>query len=396
MERSFILLASSVILSLAGCSQNSTKQKVTGQKDQKEIKVGAPCEGCEGIYEQAPSFEKLSWIDTLPDFNETGPKLVISGIIYKADGTTPAPGVVLYIYHTDQKGFYTPRKEQTGWSRRHGYIRGWIKTNKNGEYKFYTLKPAAYPERHIPAHIHSIIKEPDKNEYWIDEYLFDDDPLLTGGERKKQPGVGGNGIISIEEKNGILYGERNIYLGRNVDNYPMVKLAGPQSGLNLGDNCPAFDPLHLSGADKGKQACPMCKYGYGQGVMVWFNHANLDELSGFSKKMESEMENRGEKNFRVFLIYMNPFHNQNNPEGEEVLRGKIRKWCGEQHLQKVAVLWIPSPVDEKTAGLYKVNPEAKNTVFVYRKRKVVAKWVNIKYDDASLKTILEKVDVPAI
>src|SRR5215213_4221665 len=132
-----------------------------------KVKVGGGCEGCEAIYESRIPFNKLSWIDTLPDFHEAGPKMVISGVIYQADGKTPAKDVVLYVYHTDQTGHYSRKGNETGWGKRHGYIRGWMKTNEKGEYKFYTLRPAAYPNANIPQHIHPTIKEPDKNEYWI-------------------------------------------------------------------------------------------------------------------------------------------------------------------------------------------------------------------------------------
>jgi protocatechuate 3,4-dioxygenase beta subunit len=218
MKYSTVLLLFSSILAIHGCTQNNlARQKKSTAQVQK---VGGPCEGCEGIYEQAPSFDKLSWIDTLPDFREAGPKMVISGIIYKSDGKTPAPGVVLYVYHTDQTGRYNSKEGQTGWAKRHGYIRGWMKTNAKGEYKFYTLKPAHYPGTNIPAHIHPIIKEPDKNEYWIDEYLFDDDRFLTAEERNKNRNYGGNGILVLREKDGLLYGIRNIYLGKNIPDYP--------------------------------------------------------------------------------------------------------------------------------------------------------------------------------
>ncbi|MGZ5190818.1 MAG: hypothetical protein ACXWCZ_07330, partial [Flavisolibacter sp.] len=82
----------------------------------------------------------------------------------------------------------------------------------------------------------------------------------------------------------------------NIPGYPTSKIKGIQSGLTLGDNCPAFDPLHLSGPDKNKTVCPMCKYGYGQGVMVWVNHNNFDRLGSFAKSLEKEMIERGEKN----------------------------------------------------------------------------------------------------
>jgi protocatechuate 3,4-dioxygenase beta subunit len=397
MQRSFIILASSVMLSLGSCSQNNPRQKAISQRDQKEIKVGGPCEGCEAIYESPVSFEKLNNTDTLPDFNEAGPKIEISGIVYQRDGKTPAKDVIIYVYHTDQTGRYTAKAGAADWGKRHGYIRGWMKTDQNGFYQFYTLRPAAYPEHHNPQHIHITIKEPGKSEHWIDEYLFDDDPILTATERSKTENRGGSGIIKlIPQANGTAHGTRHIILGLNVPDYPYSGLPKITSGLALGTNCPAFDPLHLSGADSGKKACPMCKYGYGKGVMVWFNHANLDGLSRFAKNLENEMEFRGEKNFRVFLVYMNPFYGQNNAKGEEILRGKISKWCDDERLKKVAVLWIPSPVDEKTAGLYKINPQAKNTVFVYKKRKVAAKWIDIDYSDESVKAILKKIDAPAI
>jgi protocatechuate 3,4-dioxygenase, beta subunit len=87
--------------SIHACSQNSPQGPAGNQKQNREPgtkqHIGGPCEGCEAIFESPVPFDKLSWIDTLPDFNGPGPKIMISGIIYKADGKTPAPGVVLFI-----------------------------------------------------------------------------------------------------------------------------------------------------------------------------------------------------------------------------------------------------------------------------------------------------------
>ncbi|MFI5154302.1 MAG: hypothetical protein ACHQET_13265 [Chitinophagales bacterium] len=222
-----------LILSLeAACSQQSPSKNPSQSVPRQ---VGGGCDGCEAIYSHAIPFDRLSWVDTLPDYHEAGPKMVISGRIYHSDGKTLAVGVILYVYHTDQTGHYTPKPDQTGAARRHGYIRGWMKTNEKGEYKFYTLKPAAYPGHQIPAHIHPIIKEPEMNEYYIDEFLFNDDPFLTSEERKRQEGRGGSGIISLENKGGLLVGHRDIYLGRKIPDYPTVKQAKLQSGKNSKD-----------------------------------------------------------------------------------------------------------------------------------------------------------------
>ena len=91
------------------------------------------------------------------------------------------------------------------------------------------------------------------------------------------------------------------------------------------------------------------------------------------------------------MVYMNPFYRDNDEEGFRILRGKIQRWCEEQRLKKVAMVWIPSPVDEETAGLFNINPEARNTVLVYKKSKVAAKWVNMEYTEENRQKILNSL-----
>jgi protocatechuate 3,4-dioxygenase beta subunit len=180
--------------------------------------VGGGCDGCEGIYEGIP--QQLTWQTAIAPAAEPGERLEISGIIYQFDGKTPAPNVILYVYHTDAKGYYSPGPNAANIARRHGHLRGWIKSNLSGEYKFTTIKPAPYPGGSNPAHIHPIVKEPDKNEYYIDEYVFDDDPILTQEKRSKLENRGGSGIIHLAKNgNGSWSGTRNIILGLNIPNY---------------------------------------------------------------------------------------------------------------------------------------------------------------------------------
>jgi protocatechuate 3,4-dioxygenase, beta subunit len=113
--------------------------------------VGGGCEGCEAIFEYGK--KTLSPIDTLPGFDSTEPKLKLTGTVFHRDGKTPAQGVILYIYHTDRTGIYPKKGNETGWARRHGYLRGWIKTDQSGWYTFYTFRPGAYPGRTEPEHI---------------------------------------------------------------------------------------------------------------------------------------------------------------------------------------------------------------------------------------------------
>jgi protocatechuate 3,4-dioxygenase beta subunit len=180
--------------------------------------VGGPCEGCEAVFEYGN--RRLKAVDTLPDYNGKGQKIKITGTIYQPDGKTPAEGVILYIYHTNQEGIYAANEEDTGWGKRHGHIRGWIKTGKDGKYTFFTLKPGRYPNRTIPAHIHPIILEPDGKYYWVGSYHFDGDPYLTEKEISPDfPRCGSSGLLILKKVGDIYIGIRDFILGKNISDY---------------------------------------------------------------------------------------------------------------------------------------------------------------------------------
>ena len=213
------IILSLCFTALIGCSQNKTQVNSKNQSSLIDKKVGGTCEGCEAIYESTIPFDQLNSNDTLPDFNEDGPKIEISGTIFQSDGKTPAAGTIMYLYHTDQNGLYSEGSDESVWSKRHGYIRGWLKTDSNGFYKFFTLVPASYPNTTIQKHIHPTIKEPGKTAYWIDDFVFDDDPFLIDKERNKKYPVAGSGVLEVRKEDGILRATRNITLGLNVRDY---------------------------------------------------------------------------------------------------------------------------------------------------------------------------------
>jgi protocatechuate 3,4-dioxygenase, beta subunit len=201
-----ILIASTCFTSCGNTQGTKYSQRLIGT-----------CEGCEAIFEYGE--KKLKPVDTLPDFADDGIKIKVSGIMYDAQGA-PAKDVVLYVYHTNQQGVYPTKGNEKGWDKRHGYIRGWMKTDEKGQYTFYTLKPQPYPGRRDPAHIHPTILEPDGKYYWIDEYLFAGDTLLKRNQdTTRQPRGGETGILELKKEGDIWVAKRDIYLGRNVPGY---------------------------------------------------------------------------------------------------------------------------------------------------------------------------------
>jgi protocatechuate 3,4-dioxygenase beta subunit len=210
MIRSFVLCA--LLVNLISCASSQEQQPPAPR-----LVGDASCEGCDGIFEYGA--KTLRPVDTLPSFPDGGTRIRISGTVYQPDGKTPAPGVILYVYHTNREGIYPRRGGETGWGLRHGYIRGWVKTGRDGRYTFYTTMPGSYPGRTDPAHIHATVLEPDGKYYWIVDYLFEGDPKLTDAERSRPSPRGGSGIIALKQEGGLMVAQRDIILGKNVPSY---------------------------------------------------------------------------------------------------------------------------------------------------------------------------------
>ncbi len=208
MKASVVFYLLFLWVAIQACSQN---------KEIQDRVVGGPCDRCDLMFEGMPT--NMSWKTNISGPREPGEALFISGTIYQRDGKTPASDVILYVYHTDITGRYTPAPNQSA-GKLHGHLRGWMRSNAEGRYQFETILPASYPERTAPQHIHPLIKEPNTSLYWIDEYLFEDDPLLTAKERSRQEKRGGSGIIPLtKNEKGTWIGHRDIILGLNIPDY---------------------------------------------------------------------------------------------------------------------------------------------------------------------------------
>ncbi len=155
----------------------------------------------------------LSNIMAITAEDEPGEKLVISGTIFKADGKTPYPDVILYAYQTDNTGHYSKNGTEKGVQKWHGRLHAWSKTDRNGHYKIQTIRPGRYPDNSMPAHIHAAIKTDSGKMYWISDFVFKDDSLADEKYVSSLVNVGGTGVVAIKKNpDNILTGKRDIVL----------------------------------------------------------------------------------------------------------------------------------------------------------------------------------------
>ncbi|WP_299819881.1 intradiol ring-cleavage dioxygenase [uncultured Pontibacter sp.] len=208
-----------IAILLAASSCNGQTQPDSGIKNQTNARVGGPCDTCELMYVGMP--QSIDATDTSKAWSGDGDKLVLTGTVYRSDQKTPAPDILLYYWQTNEDGLYADKQGLNPDVKRHGYIRGWVKTDRQGKYTIYTIRPAPYPNNTMPAHVHMLVKEPTlANEYYIDDVVFEDDPLLTSQERNQFNNIGGSSIVKPRLLHDVQYVNRDIILGLNVKDYP--------------------------------------------------------------------------------------------------------------------------------------------------------------------------------
>jgi protocatechuate 3,4-dioxygenase beta subunit len=396
MKRLFYVATLSLIcssfLNCNGQSVNDVKINSAGSKA-KTTTVGGSFENREYTYQGIPKV--VSETDTSAGWKQPGDKLLVTGTVYKPDGKTPAPGVLLYYYQTDVEGRYVHKSEEirsmapNNLGQTHGYIRGWVKTDSNGNYFIYTVRPGIYPTHDAPAHIHVTVKEPnDINEYYIDDFVFDDDKLLNLAYRKKMENRAGSGVLRLVKKGNLFIGERNIVLGLNIPDYPHQKHTGPNSGKNIAEDVFSFTPYHAWGPDKGSKTCPMCKYGWFHGILYFVgNKPNWEEIRKWLTFFEKESEKR-ENYLKVYFVYGN--ENAYNPQ---VLNRDLEEIGRELGLERVALTYVPSFSNVKSdIYLNKINPDVGNTILLYKRGKIIEKFIDLKPSEDNYLAVANRLD----
>lgn len=168
------------------------------------------CEWCGAL--EAPADAGAT--ATIAPADEPGERLTLSGVVYAPDGKTPAAGVVLYVYHTDATGRYSRGESLPGNGRRHGKLRGWVKTGADGKYELRTIRPAPYPGGREPAHIHTSALAPGTSEVYLGEFTFMDDPFVPQADKDRAAKEGrlASIVTLVQGSDDVWRGERDLVL----------------------------------------------------------------------------------------------------------------------------------------------------------------------------------------
>lgn len=120
--------------------------------------------------------EAETWSITIAGPDEPGQRMVVEGRVLESDGTTPVAGATVFVFHTDDEGYYS----RGGMDESDARLCGLMLTDADGRYRFETVKPGHYATGGPPAHVHYRVWGPDlpRQSFSLN---FEGDPLL--GER---------------------------------------------------------------------------------------------------------------------------------------------------------------------------------------------------------------------
>jgi protocatechuate 3,4-dioxygenase beta subunit len=145
---------------------------------------------------------------TIAGPREPGQRMVVSGQVFLPDGRTPAAGIIMFAWHTDAKGLYSDDH-----SVMHPRLRGWMKTDAQGRYEYRSIRPAPYPQRNSPAHVHVQFWGPGIAAQFAQELNFDDDPLVKPEDRRRSAELGRFAFVRPAElRDGVLYVTQDFHL----------------------------------------------------------------------------------------------------------------------------------------------------------------------------------------
>lgn len=161
------------------------------------------------------SEEKISNIDTIADFNIKENKIKITGTIYLADGVTPAKDVLFHVFQPDENGEYELKRDE--YRKRYVYHRGWVKTDADGRYTFYTFIPGKFLSVKELKQIHRIIKQPGQPEQEISSFFFNDDPLLANLTLEARAKTI-KSMLKLEKEGDMYVATKDIKLSGNIEN----------------------------------------------------------------------------------------------------------------------------------------------------------------------------------
>jgi hypothetical protein len=160
---------------------------------------------------------------------------------------------------------------------------------------------------------------------------------------------------------------------------PFLNADEIKSGPQVGEKVRAFQPLHVTGLDKGKKRCLVCKSGNNPAVMI-FARSITDEVTALIKRLDSITGHNEDGGLISFVVFLS-----DDPDMESKLRDLAKR----ERIQRTTLALDTSAGPDD----YKLPKEASVTVVLFVQKDVKANFVfsNGSIPNDMIETILDEV-----
>lgn len=167
---------------------------------------------------------------------------------------------------------------------------------------------------------------------------------------------------------------------------PVLAFNNTNSGLNVGEVVTPFHPKHVAGPDKGTDTCPPCKYGSRPAVQVWVNGDEFRNVKAIAKAVSSAVDSKKDAQFKGFVVFVV------DKEMAGAWATRLEKMAEIEKLTNIGITVLEK--GNEAIANYKVNTDAevKNTIFLYKDKKVSQKFVNLKADEAGMADLSKAIE----
>lgn len=154
--------------------------------------------------------------------------------------------------------------------------------------------------------------------------------------------------------------------------------AALESGLKPGTPTTPFQVVDVSGPNKGKQLCYRCQYGNAP-VVAAFVNGDATKAAGLVSNIQKVVEARKDKGLRTFVVFM----------GGPELKDTIAKIASDRKIT-IPMVFLPQGTHEEDIAAYKISPQARNTVLVWKQGTIRNNFVDV--DRTSFPEVVKAID----
>ena len=120
-------------------------------------------------------------------------------------------------------------------------------------------------------------------------------------------------------------------------------------------------------------------------MQAWINTEDEKSVKVLAEELEKAVKADKSKTLLAFMIFVNP---KKEPVQEYAKR--LQKFVSDNKLEKVGVAYLPGPTDPAIEK-YKINAEAKSTLFFVRETKVEKKLINLEMTESGIATLKDGI-----